>query len=352
MKMRGIEPGGPQNWRQTLGETIKLLREERGRSHRQVSRRTRASISDVQAWERGALVPTGEQWTALKQGINRGLGSYQDLYRNARNEELRERETITKGISVHNPNTNGRQSQPGPPLTTKPLAQLASITIPPAGPTLKAPAVAPDARTVNPGQPVGYVEKPAAVQLPPTIAIPERVEVSDGRRAKDGRRLPPPKPSGSNAADQVEIRKRYVRALLAQWPNKRTTGADSVLEAVRKQFGVGISPEAVDAIRAEMRGTAAPVTPEPRDATIFTAPELFKVPSAAQEQPLAQPVPEAATVEINEADITAAVDLVLGAIPNLQEFSIRVDESGEAHVDYQIREVKITTRGGSLKVKR
>ncbi len=50
--------------------------------------------------------------------------------------------------------------------------------------------------------------------------------------------------------------------------------------------------------------------------------------------------------------VEAAVELILGAVPNLRTFTIAVDDSGEASVDYTVREVVVRETGGSLKVRR
>lgn len=358
--MRGIGPGDPANYRQALGYAIKFHREERGRSTREVSRRTRASISDVEAWERGALVPSGEQWAALRQGVNRALNQYSDIYRNAREEELAERQVITKGIEMH---SNGAKNNGAKPLTTSLGDKLATVAIP--TPVTATPA--PDARTVNPGQAVTYVETASPQPTRPLDHKTATAQLGLTPRgySRDGRTLIPLRPPNSMSRESIDERIAYARGILLQRPAINLHGDDGILALLRSRFGIGLDPDRISKLRKEIEterieaGVRAKIQRAETAARDLIA--GIDMPSSATHHgapplgtriPQPTPVAPAPTGEINEADISAAVDLVLGAIPNLQQFSISVDEHGEASVDYQIREVKVTTRGGGFKVKR
>ncbi len=344
--------GIAQNARQRLGEVIRHHRTERQWSTYDVSRRAKIAIANVEAWEAGRLVPNTDEWKALCRGIHRSLHAFNDLRQRALEEQRTEQATITRSIEVHTNGSNGHRAN----ITTNLGDKIRDVSLPsiasspkpaPDSPTAIRPTPAPDARTVNPGQAVTY--QPTEQPLPQAAA-----DLGQTPRgfAADGRRLSPVRPAGASAYTAIERRRRFVRELLAAFPNKRTNGADSVIELVRKTFGIGISPEYVDAIREELKTErikaevraemGAPPKPDDKQA----------LQKATDEHERKHPAAPIATAEVNHGDLEAAVQLVLGAVPNLQTFTISVDENGDASIDYQIRKVTITTEGGTLKVRR
>lgn len=328
--------GTAQNARQRLGEVLKFYREDRQITVRDVSRRAKVAVGLVEKWESGEQLPNREEWKALCHGINRALNTFNDLYLRAREEadtEARERAQ-----------TNMKEQKPVNPTTKINTAlgdKLAHVQI--------AAAPMSDARTVKPGHAVPHE--------PPLIPIrlvqndePEPTMATE----TDPRKLQAVRPRGSHEPSQIARRKAYVRELLVQRPKIRTQGADSVVEAVRKAFGIGISPETVDEIREELqheriKSEILRDLPPPAPPTLpgMAAQLAEHVTSAA---PIIPPAPKAN--DNPEADLNAAVSMILDAIPNLQTFTIAIDEHGEASIDYQIRKVKIETVGGSFKVKR
>lgn len=317
--------------RARLGDVLKFHREQREITPREVSRRARCSIADVESWERGATVPNGEQWKALSQGINRSLHAYNDLRLRALAEQEAEQQTITRSIAVHAP-TNGtpQRNNPATKIGTNIGAKLTAIGTGQTGPVLSAPTPAPDVRTVNPGQAVSYVE------VRPT---PER-------------RTRAQMPGGAMSSAEIERRKSYVRDLLTKRPKMRTSGADSVLEDVRRVFGVGISPDVVEEIREQIKQAHALAVLPQTTIDLMNAEQAqreldAKFAAMTRAAQTAQP-----TGAVNHDDLEAAVQLVLGAVPNLRTFSISVDEHGEASIDYTVREVVVRETAGSLKVRR
>lgn len=368
--------GTAQNARQRLGEVIKFHRTAREITIREVSRRARCSIADVESWESGAIVPSGEQWKALTQGINRSLNAYNELRLRAQAEQDAERATIARSIGVHA--TNGHNRKIGTNLGDKLV-------------TARPGAEAPAAHTPPPA----IISSKLAAADSPSAAVRQSIPVApqlhpEETQSRKGRTMPD-RPVGSLTDEAVQQRKDFARGLLMQYPRKRTSGADSVVEAVRIRFGIGIAPETVDEIRAELQRDklkaeiasemrAAGASPQAERFALATAGEMIgpqatidlinaeqaqrdltaKIErdasiareAARLERARGVPASSAATDEINAADLEAAVQLVLGAVPGLQTFTIAVDEHGEASVEYQVRKVVVTTAGGSIKVRR
>jgi hypothetical protein len=284
----------PQSARAKLGEVIKYHREKVGFDHRTVSRVCGASVSDVEAWERGALVPTSDQWGRLKRAVNHALRGFAELYQRARQEQLDDRARIERSLSAHAP---------------KPTPVVVNL-----GDKLR--------------EALPSSSRPAA-DAPVTQPAPEV------RRRKPSRirGLPP----GIMTAEAVAARREFARNVLRQRPHIRERGADSLDELLVQRFGIGISPDAARNIRAQVLrerdgGASTPVVAPPAPAPV--------------RQPTAPPR------EVNASDVAAAVELILGAVPSLRTFTIVVDDSGEASVDYTVREVVVRETGGSLKVRR
>lgn len=313
--------GTAQNARQRLGDVLKHYRLERDLSHREVSRRLKVAIGLVERYESGDEVPGSDEWKAYCRGVARGLNGFQELYQRARKEaedDAKERGRRNARIDV------------APTVTTKINSALGDKLA-----ALPAPQPEPEEQETVPET------KP---QL--TVVPTEPAKNPNGRIGK---------PPGSYTAAAQERRKAFVRDLVRQRPRIRTQGSDSVVEAVRKAFGIGISPEAVEEIREELRKEQIKAEimrdlPPPAPPTLpAMAAQLME--HVTQAAPTLPPAP-VQQHEPNEADIATAVQLILESLPGLQTFTITVDEHGEASVDFQIRKVKVETVGGSIKVKR
>lgn len=75
--------------------------------------------------------------------------------------------------------------------------------------------------------------------------------------------------------------------------------------------------------------------------------ELFR--AAAAEQLAIEQAREAKSEE--KDDLSAAVRLVIEAMPNLRSMTIEVDDDGEVSIAYKTREVRVVEESGSLKVR-
>lgn len=329
--------GTAQSARQRLGEIIAFYRKDRDWSLRDVSRRAKVSQNLVEDWESGKAIPSRDEWKALCQGVNRALQAHHDVYERARNEA--ETEARERAAKNEPPKEQPKPMRPDTKINTTLADKLANVTVDEPKP------VAPPLRVVTELHPPPATKKPA-----PTAS--EQMGLPVRGFAADGRKLAPTRPQGAGSAENVERRKAFVRQLLIANPNKRTQGADSVLEHVRRQFGIGISPDTVDEIREELRRERikAEIIAE------LPAPVPPTMPAMAAQllehiaTPTAPAVP--ATNDPQPGDLEAAVQLIRDALPGLQTFTISIDENGEASVDWQIRKVKIETVGGSIKVRK
>lgn len=138
------------------------------------------------------------------------------------------------------------------------------------------------------------------------------------------------RPIGWRSVDRRQDRfDRAVEVIRAR-PKIPTRGPDGLIAILQKEFGVGLSDENIGSIRelvAREQETPQPARPTP------------------------SPAP-AATAAVRESDVSAGVELIIGAIPGLQEMTISVDDQGVASVNYSVRRVEITTVSSSLTVRR
>ncbi|HEY4057079.1 MAG TPA: hypothetical protein VGM39_10750 [Kofleriaceae bacterium] len=269
-----------QTARQRLGELITHYLDERQLTDNRVSRTCSASERDVDAWKRGELVPSSEQWSKLKRACNHALGRFAELYQCARKEaddEARARAARTP--MRHDTRINSALGE-----------QLSTVRI-----TERTP--------------------------PPPKVASVLAAVPDPPQQKE----PPAQKNHGNLHRRMEHAKRILRTR----PSINVSGKDGLSEEMLRVFGIGISGDTVRELRKAIAVETAPVTPEPPPAK-------------------APPTPTKA------ADLQAAVDLILAAVPNLSSLTIVVDESGEASADYKVREqvVEVRETAGSLKARR
>lgn len=321
--------GTAQNARQRLGEVIRHYREEREITKREVSRRCKISEQLVEEWETGRSIPGSDEWKALTRGMNRALNAYQELYLRARKEAEDEDRARAQ------PNNTNREQ---PKVTNNPSTKI----------------------TTNLGAKLAAATAPA-----PTISIVRDPDPEQPSHAKITRAAMLKLPKGWKSHEMLAKRRAFALDILRQRPNISGSGQDSLDELLHKAFGVGLAHYTIAELRAQAKREAAdrpmPIaSPPPMQwqppIVPVAAPTILNVPALAkplddasvQERIRA----EAAVAPAHAGDIETAVQLVLEALPNLQTFTITVDEHGEASVDYQIRKVVITTDGGSFKVRR
>lgn len=331
-------PGGA---RRKFAEVIAFHIRDRAIPIQQVSRRARASVSDVQGWIDGTNVPTGEQWRALREGVSRDFNRYNELYREARTEHDDERNTLTRSMSK----MSNRNGTPAPAqIGTSLAAKLEGVKVAaPAAPVVAAPAPAsaPEApRPAAPPNPGKYAHAHAHLGLEPSGAL-----------AKDGRVRSPARPDGSMTSEARHRRREYVRDFLRQRPHASANGPDGVVAAVRRTFGVGIDPAEIKAVRLELeqeRALATRAAPaiEPAAAPAPAAPIVAisgpSTPGLSPTQVTHQP-----TAVNQDANIAAAVGLIVGEIPGLRSMTITVNDEGEASYTFEVRAVR--TGGGVVR---
>lgn len=252
-----------------------------------------------------------------------------------------------------------RGLQTGPaPLKHNPLAAVAKLDI-----TKPTSVALPPAPTPEPAP------------LPPPPPAPKQTIADEERGARAARALNA-LPRGWKSTEAREQRQAFALDMFRQRPNASLTGADSVDEALRRTFGVGINPATLGELREQARREIAG-----RPGIVIEASQreleglverrgnivaelgavegaLAKAHQDARDNvdvyrgtPHPGPIVGLAPPASPEDNIRTAVELVLESIPNLLEFNSNVDMHGEAHVDYKQREVRIIENAGSLKVK-
>lgn len=286
----------PQNVRAQLAEALVFVFRERQLNHHEVGRRCQVSVQDVGRWLDGSLVPAPQPWGQLRSRWA-SFAQYQDVWERARKEEQQERELVKAGL------TNGhRVVHPAPPATTSMGDKLREALQP-----------------INAAPPSRSSAR-CDLGLPPTT-----------ERDRGGRVPIPPRPGGAMSEGQRKLREDFVRDFLRARPDARATGNDSVLTAVRKTFGVGITPAIIEAIRREVRAeqTTTPAAPIPVT------------------PPIASSSVSVPTARTSEADIADAVAIVVDTVPGLRRMVIEVDPAtGTAAFTYEVQAV--TTGGGSV----
>lgn len=310
----------PQNqYRQKLGSVLEFAL--RGRQDAHIADKIGIKAQDVKLWRSGALVPSENAWARLTAYIT-DLRQHAELCLRARAEQEREREAIVAGL---------RRPGPAPSVAVTNLGDKLRQAIPSTSDAPDPPAAPPETSTT---QPVGYQNPGAYARAAADLGTPIRY-------AADGRAASPPRPDGSMSVAARSLRRQYVRDILRERPNAPATGPDGVISMVRRRFGIGIQPGEVAGIRRELAAgptihpPTAPAAAAPPPATVAPAP----IAAAAA---VATPAPA--------PDLSAAIELVLGAIPGLRTMRIDVGESGEASVTYEIRETR--TVAGSLTMRR
>jgi transcriptional regulator with XRE-family HTH domain len=301
--------------RKKLGEVIRFHREARQLTTRRAADMVGCSQSKLEAWESGLEVPEGRDWGKLTGILHRKLGAYIDLHNRARIEAAAETAQREQSKVATTTKSNG--------LTHTPLAAIGGIRIAP-DPKMASPS--PDARTVNPGQSVTYVEPEPRKPWP------------DARKAAQAAL-----PKGYRSFEQRERRLSFVRDLVRARPNIHERGADSIHEALMRTFGVGIDTGDIKRIRKEVDAERAIAAVAP-----LPPPEGFQ--RRDSELVVAVPQPKPAATDDTEANIRAAVQLVLEAVPHLRSFTIAVDDHGHADVAFTTREVRVVEQTGAIKV--
>lgn len=305
--------------RQKLGEVIKFAIRERGTHLPRVANRLKCSLTDLQAICDGRRIPTSDQWRALCEGINRRLTGYQKLYLEARSEGDLELSSI---------------------VTSLPNSKLTSDVKTNLGDKMRNVIVLPSVK-------LNSADSPPKLQSVPVILSQTSSNNDTGKDiATDSKPSPRTSVAGSRSHEAREERINYAKGLLLQRPHIKIQGRDGLKEAIRQRFGVSLSWEILNKIKcafdAEMRVSKS------SSITVNPVVEVAVKPVGVAAGQVSAPYGEAKVKDT----LNQVIDLLLSEIPNLQNLSVKVSESGEASIEYSVREVKISTMSGSLTVKR
>lgn len=331
-----------------FGELLRFYRSSRNLPQRRVADMIGGSVSDVEAYETGRIVPEGRAWDKYKSIVDRRLAQPMivALRLRALSEVQAERNLITKSMEHRMATTNGTNghskhtSKIEAPLAHKPFSGLADVKLADA-PSAIIPAA--DARTVRPGEAVTYHNEP-------TEAAPD-VKPYDAEHAARTKEALAKLPKGWKQTEQINKRREFALRLIRQRPSIRDNGADGLQEALRKTFGVGLSEPFVRELRAQVRREAE-CEHKPAASERQSIPKIDTEAPIGHAAPPIASTPPAPAPHNPEEDLATAVELILESLPNLRTFTITVDDTGEASVAYTMREVKVIETGGSLKVKR
>jgi len=297
--------------RKKLAETINFRLDERGMSNRQISERIGASVSEVEKMRDGTLVLDRMKWKRLCGMVARSLFAVQHLYNDALKEQEEERDMVVNGLRRN----NGFQQRTSSGAMTNFGDKLVAA---------------------------GVIDEPR-----------KEPDVTDEKKA---RKAMPQFPPGAMTDERIAERRAYARDIIRQRPAISGFGDDGLQAILRKRFGVGISPEQVTLLKEEEvkrenyeRDIRAKIAAEAVASARPTAP----APLPETERPASSiETPPVSTRAINDADVSAAVEIIIGAIPGLQTLTIEVNEAGEASVSYEVRKIQVQTVKASLTVKR
>lgn len=150
------------------------------------------------------------------------------------------------------------------------------------------------------------------------------------------RRIQVPAPSSPDRnISSREERRRYAKGIILQRPGIKIGGADGLQVLLRQRFKIGINPKIIPEIRREIAN-------EHKHADV-QIPEHIPL-----ETPKAPVQVSSSHGTHNPKDLAASVELILGAVPGLQQLTITVQESGEVSIEYKIKKIEVQTVDGSL----
>jgi hypothetical protein len=303
-----------------LGEVLRFHRDERRLSTRRVADMCGVPQKDVENWEAGITVIDNKAWGKFRGIVHRRIGEYVALRQRAsvEAEEMRLREAAKPKF--------------GTSLGEKLSEKLVSIE---ETPKVEAPKVeAPKVEAQTPPEPKSPEPERPALSL---VREPDIAPVAPKRKKR------------VHMTASATEREQWARLVLRQRPRMPINGPDGLLTLMRRRFGIGmdhyIAARLKDEILAEFGSMLPDVPPG-----VKAAP----APTPAQAETLIPVEVIRAQVEqadqLNE-DIETAVQLIIDSVPELKTFTIKIDDRGEAHVEYEIKKVRVETVGGSMTVK-
>lgn len=287
--------------RQKLAQHLNALFEERKLPNSFIASRCKTNTRVVEGWREGSLVPNTGEWADLLQYISRDFYIHTNLWREAKAEDDEERRNTHRALDRAQRIEVAPEIKVGTNVGEK-IKEASTIT-----PKLLSGTKRPTATMYQVGQtPRGF--------------------------ASDGRLLAPLRPDGSMTLEAQRARRRFVKGLLLQRPHIRVGGEDGIQAQLRARFGVGINPDIVQQLRKEIEINHTGAS--------LQLPE--EIPEKEKQEIITKTVP----IEPNQKDLQAGVELILAAIPGLQQLIITTNDAGEASVEFVIRK----TIGGSLKI--
>jgi transcriptional regulator with XRE-family HTH domain len=288
-----------------LAEVIKFHREERGWTHRSVATVCGTNIKTVEEWETGVSVPTPEQWSKLKRAVNHSLRFYAELFQAARTR-------TTPGTASTPVTTNLGEKMKAAKITVVPAPQENQDPDPTDVPTPLPPVMA-----------LSPVPDAEADEVEEELSNPLSLRISTALRAL---------PEGWKTLEERRRRRDWVREEFLRDPEQPI---QHVLRRAREKFGVGVKERDVAEIKEEVE-------------EVLSAMQRINAEEKGEAAPLALPPPPPPAPRDPASDLSTAVELLLGALPNLAQLTINVDEQGNASVNYLTREVKVIETSGSL----
>lgn len=294
--------------RQKFGEVLAFHFVKQHKSDRDVSDRCGVPIRDVERWRAGELVPDRAQWKRACQLVSRSLFGVSALHGDALKEQEDEREQAVRQLRAN----NGHRTTSNGVAVTNFGDKLVEAAI-----------VIPEVRVAEPSQPTPVAETQ--------------------------RKPYPSQPPGARTLDAISERREYARSILMQRPKIPFRGPDGLKELLLKRFGVCIAEAECLRLREELNNDRIEREVASRLALQSV---VSKQPVPDRPPPVAPPAAPVITASVNDAEVSAGVELIIGAIPGLMEMTIKVDDAGVASVDYSVRKVQVTTVSSQLTVRR
>lgn len=335
--------------RQRLAQVITFYLDDAKADDHRVSRTCSVSEKVVARWRTGDEVPGPEQWSKLKRSVHHTFARHSDLYQLARREaEEAAREAHRQRVLQQERERDGKPMTPATKINTALGDQLQAVKVP------AAPPQTPPALLVVPADKVA-AESHVANRDPKAHAEKTSIAL---------RNLP----AGWRSREAQERRRAFALEFFRQRPDANVHGADSCDAALIATFGVSCDFRSLNAAKQQARREREERERKTPSAFAKLAETEFAAAKAAadkQDEILARGIyDKPATSETiglggftpstrkPEDEIAAAAKLILEAVPNLETFTISVDDKGEASIGYTIRKVVVTSEAGSLKVQR
>lgn len=317
--------------RQKLAEIIRHHIKESGKNDREVSARVGVPIREVERWKDGTLVPTGHQWKKLCHMVSRALQTYMPVHRDALREQENDHDMTLRSLQR---NGHSQRLSDGKVVTNFGDKLVEAVT--------------------------------AAAAPPPQIEqapLPSQNDTTGQDQQMDKpRRTYTAPPPGSRSLEAMVERRAFARSILLQRPAIPSRGEDGLIKLVQTRFGIGISEYEINKLKLDMERERleakardlerpAPATGQQVVAAAqtagFTVADVKDIAAAVGRQVPVAPPPAPALSPGSPSDVQAGVELILSAIPNLLTLTIRVDDKGEASVEYDVKATvsnKLTVR--------